>query len=217
MTAWLFSGVSFKEGAGDECAAAVAILLFGNSGSVLPGGYAGEELSTNSPIVFVREFPSEFILLGRATVMIRGIANRLGIRWSLSDRWAPVARETLSVIDPMDLQPVWNVAMPTVTTAQDTADVRALSGKIYGSRQVKFQDVAKSFRVTAGMFKVRSNLCTDFRLGYVHATNHLAGILGGQSLPVVSKFLAIANRQIHFKVHRILALSLTSYSILIAT
>ena len=34
----------FKEGAGDECAAAVAILLFGNTDTILPGGYAGEEM-----------------------------------------------------------------------------------------------------------------------------------------------------------------------------
>jgi len=37
-------GVYFKEGAGDECAAAVAILLFGNTDTILPGGYAGEEM-----------------------------------------------------------------------------------------------------------------------------------------------------------------------------
>jgi hypothetical protein len=42
--------------------------------------------------VQVSEFPSEFILLGRATVMIKGIANRLGLTWGLSDRWAKVAR-----------------------------------------------------------------------------------------------------------------------------
>ena len=37
-------GVFFKPGAGDECAAAVAILLFGNTDTILPGGYAGEEM-----------------------------------------------------------------------------------------------------------------------------------------------------------------------------
>ena len=62
----------FKEGAGDVCAAAVAILLFGSTDTVLPGGFAGEEISPNSPIPQVAEFPSEFILLGRATVMIKG-------------------------------------------------------------------------------------------------------------------------------------------------
>ena len=34
-------GVTFKK-EDDECAAAVAILLFGNTGTKLPGGYAGE-------------------------------------------------------------------------------------------------------------------------------------------------------------------------------
>lgn len=47
------AGVSFKQGAGDECAAAVALLLFGSSDTILPGGYAGEEVSANSPIVQV--------------------------------------------------------------------------------------------------------------------------------------------------------------------
>jgi hypothetical protein len=39
---------------GDDCAAAVAILLFGNTGTKLPGGYAGEEISVDSPIVQVQ-------------------------------------------------------------------------------------------------------------------------------------------------------------------
>ena len=50
-------GVYFKVGAPDECAAAVAILLFGNSGVTLPGGYTGEEISADSPIASVVEFP----------------------------------------------------------------------------------------------------------------------------------------------------------------
>jgi hypothetical protein len=69
-------GVVLQEGVPDDCAAAVAILLFGNTGTKLPGGYAGEELNLNSPINKVLEFPQEFVLLGRATVMIKGIANR---------------------------------------------------------------------------------------------------------------------------------------------
>lgn len=50
-------GVKFKEGVDDTCAAAVAILLFGSSNTKLPGGYAGEEISKDSPIVQVAEFP----------------------------------------------------------------------------------------------------------------------------------------------------------------
>ena len=50
-------GVYFKAGSPDECAAAVAILLFGNSGVTLPGGYASEDISANSPIASVVDFP----------------------------------------------------------------------------------------------------------------------------------------------------------------
>ena len=57
-------GVTFKEGAGDDCAAAVALVLFGNSDTILPGGYAGEEISPDSPINQVTEFPQELVLLG---------------------------------------------------------------------------------------------------------------------------------------------------------
>ena len=59
--------MTFKEGAGDECAAAVALVLFGNSDTILPGGYAGEEISENSPINQVTEFPQELVLLGKFT------------------------------------------------------------------------------------------------------------------------------------------------------
>eukprot|EP00607_Mallomonas_marina_P003996 CAMPEP_0182437354 /NCGR_PEP_ID=MMETSP1167-20130531/84963_1 /TAXON_ID=2988 /ORGANISM="Mallomonas Sp, Strain CCMP3275" /LENGTH=229 /DNA_ID=CAMNT_0024630243 /DNA_START=1094 /DNA_END=1780 /DNA_ORIENTATION=+ len=92
---------------GDECAAAVAILLFGNTQTKLPGGFAGEEISPNSPIVKVQEFPQDFVLLGRATVMIKGIANRLGVSWALSDRWTPIAQETLQTMLPSELLPIW--------------------------------------------------------------------------------------------------------------
>eukprot|EP00596_Hydrurales_sp_CCMP1899_P001988 CAMPEP_0119051372 /NCGR_PEP_ID=MMETSP1177-20130426/73012_1 /TAXON_ID=2985 /ORGANISM="Ochromonas sp, Strain CCMP1899" /LENGTH=511 /DNA_ID=CAMNT_0007030557 /DNA_START=211 /DNA_END=1743 /DNA_ORIENTATION=- len=101
-------GVTFKEGAGDDCAAAVALVLFGNSDTVLPGGYAGEEISENSPINQVTEFPQELVLLGRATVMIRGIANRLGVTWGLCDRWAAEAKEALEAsIHPAQSLPIW--------------------------------------------------------------------------------------------------------------
>jgi hypothetical protein len=50
-------GVHFKAGTPDECAAAVALLLFGNSDVTLPGGYASEDVSADSPIASVVEFP----------------------------------------------------------------------------------------------------------------------------------------------------------------
>ena len=39
-------------------------MLFGNSDTILPGGYAGEEISPDSPINQVTEFPQELVLLG---------------------------------------------------------------------------------------------------------------------------------------------------------
>ena len=33
--------------------------------------------------------------MGRSTVLIKGIASRLGVRWSLADEWAPIARQLL--------------------------------------------------------------------------------------------------------------------------
>jgi len=138
-------GVYFKEGAGDECAAAVAILLFGSTDTKLPGGYAGEEISPDSPIVQVTEFPSEFILLGRATVMIKGIAGRLGLTWGLSDRWARVARETVaSSTQPDEFLPIWSVAPPAVATTSVGAnlpDTRLVSGK----KRIRFADVLRGF------------------------------------------------------------------------
>lgn len=157
--------VRFKEGANDSCAAAVAILLFGNTNTKLPGGYAGEEISANSPIIQVSEFPQELVLLGRATVMIRGIANRLGISWGLSDRWTTIgeylidniilnvvtpfiaAMEALAATDPRDRLPIWAVAEPKALTSD--ASINRLS-----TDKANFQDVIKSFYYLAKTMKV---------------------------------------------------------------
>ena len=47
-----------------------------------------------------RFFLFSIVPLGRATVMIRGIANRLGLPWGLCDRWALEAREALGKYGP---------------------------------------------------------------------------------------------------------------------
>eukprot|EP01038_Epipyxis_sp_PR26KG_P010023 gene10023-13479_t len=136
-------GVEFKPGAGDECAAALAIVLFGNTDTVLPGGYAGEELSSNSPINQVTVFPSEFVLLGRATVMIKGIANRLGLSWSLSDRWAAVAEEAVSgLLNPQELLPIWSAVVPTVAT---TSKSSMMMKKGMTGERIRFTDVKDGF------------------------------------------------------------------------
>eukprot|EP00981_Chlorochromonas_danica_P006672 scaffold1450_cov181-Ochromonas_danica.AAC.2 len=108
-------GVTFRPDASPSCAAAVAVLLFGSSDAILPGGYAGLELSLDSPLVQVQEFPSELVLLGRATVMLRGIAKRLQITWGLAEHWVPLAREALGTVSkPTMLLPVWSVSPPTI-------------------------------------------------------------------------------------------------------
>jgi aarF domain-containing kinase len=135
-------GVSFKEGTGDDCAAAVALILFGNSDTVLPGGWAGEELSPNSPINQVKEFPQELVLLGRATVMIRGIANRLGIVWGLSDRWSKEAKEALiAAKTPSESLPIWSVALPQVASVSASAFATVRRGK----DRIRFAEVVRSF------------------------------------------------------------------------
>jgi aarF domain-containing kinase len=144
-------GVTFKEGAGDECAAAVAILLFGNTNTKLPGGFAGEEISKDSPIVQVLEFPAEFILLGRATVMIKGIANRLGIKWGLSDKWTVMAEETLksSTTSASDVSPIWAVIRPNVLNSQGSMN----SADFAGNKILRFADVKQSFINCIALFK----------------------------------------------------------------
>ncbi|CAN0343333.1 unnamed protein product [Ascophyllum nodosum] len=88
-------GVTVAEGAGDDALAATALLLFGPGGTPLPGGYDTNEMSSNSPLKQLRAFPQELVLMGRATVMIKGIAAALGLRWNLAARWGPAARKAL--------------------------------------------------------------------------------------------------------------------------
>ena len=39
--------------------------------------------------------PQELTLVGRSTVLIKGIASRLGVSWSLANEWEPIARGVL--------------------------------------------------------------------------------------------------------------------------
>jgi aarF domain-containing kinase len=88
-------GVKVKENAKDEAAAAVAMWLFDGSTENLPGGYDQGELSPNSPVKELKSFPQDLVLVGRSSILIKGLSNRLGIKWSLSQEWAPIAREVL--------------------------------------------------------------------------------------------------------------------------
>jgi hypothetical protein len=72
-------------------------LVFASIGSVteLPGGYDIGELSPNSPVKELKSFPQDLVLVGRATILIKGLSDRLGIPWSLAKEWAPMARNVL--------------------------------------------------------------------------------------------------------------------------
>jgi predicted unusual protein kinase regulating ubiquinone biosynthesis (AarF/ABC1/UbiB family) len=90
-------GVELNADAKDEAAAAVAMWLFDGSTEVLPGGYDLGELSPNSPVKELKSFPQDLVLVGRSSILIKGISNRLGIPWSLAKEWAPIARDVLNV------------------------------------------------------------------------------------------------------------------------
>lgn len=88
-------GVELADGAPPEGPAAVAMWLFDGSVETLPGGYEKGELSPNSPVKALKSFPQDLVLVGRSSILIKGLSNRLQIPWSLSKEWAPTARRAL--------------------------------------------------------------------------------------------------------------------------
>eukprot|EP01031_Cornospumella_fuschlensis_P025930 gene25930-31315_t len=91
-------GVEFKADASPSCAAAITLMLFGAIDTPLPGGFEQGELSPLSPLAQVFSFPPDFVLLGRASVMLRGIAKRLGLQGGgLGGPWGQAAREVLGM------------------------------------------------------------------------------------------------------------------------
>jgi aarF domain-containing kinase len=89
-------GVELNEGTPPVAPAAVAMWLFDGSVEQLPGGYEKGELSPNSPVKALKSFPQDLVLVGRSTILIKGLSSRLNIPWSLSKEWAPTARRVLS-------------------------------------------------------------------------------------------------------------------------
>lgn len=88
-------GVELADDAPAEGPAAVAMWLFDGSVERLPGGYDKGELSPNSPVKALKSFPQDLVLVGRSSILIKGLSNRLQIPWSLSREWAPTARRVL--------------------------------------------------------------------------------------------------------------------------
>jgi len=88
-------GVELANDAPPEGPAAVAMWLFDGSCHTLPGGYDKGELSPNSPVKALKSFPQDLVLVGRSTILIKGLSDRLEVPWSLSTEWAPYARRVL--------------------------------------------------------------------------------------------------------------------------
>lgn len=88
-------GVEINHDAKPEAAAAIAMWLFDGTVENLPGGYDSGELSPNSPVRDLKSFAQDLVLVGRSTILIKALAARQGIKWSLAEQWAPIARDVL--------------------------------------------------------------------------------------------------------------------------
>lgn len=120
-------GVELAEDCKQEAPAAVAMWLFDGSVETLPGGYDKGELSPNSPVKALQSFPQDLVLVGRSSILIKGLSNRLGIPWSLSKEWAPTARRVLE-------------GNSKRSSASD-------NGKITDENRVRIRDVIKLLKV----------------------------------------------------------------------
>lgn len=127
-------GVTFKPSTPsvDDAAAALALWLFDSTAGSgpLPGGYDASELSSTSPVAEVASFPQELVFVGRATVLMRGLAARLGVPWSLAREWAPAARRALEPPGSVAVEPrraVWWRRAAGALVAMLAAALRAIT------------------------------------------------------------------------------------------
>lgn len=95
-------GVELDESLLPEGPAAVAIWLFDDAQAPLPGDFEQNELSPKSPAYALTSFPSDLVLVARSTVLIKGLAYKLGCSWSLADDWAKIARSSQYLPAPED-------------------------------------------------------------------------------------------------------------------
>mmetsp|Transcript_19141 Transcript_19141/g.56851 ORF Transcript_19141/g.56851 Transcript_19141/m.56851 type:complete len:530 (-) Transcript_19141:17-1606(-) len=94
-------GVVLADGAPEpEGPAAVSMWLFDDAAEPLPGGYEQSELSPKAPAQSLQSFPQDLVLVARSSVLIKGLAAKLNVRWSLAAKWAPIAVESLGMEHP---------------------------------------------------------------------------------------------------------------------
>lgn len=137
-------GVDTVPGAGDEALAATVLLLFGPQGISLPGGYSNQELSQSSPLKQLDRFPQELVMLGRACVLIRGIASKLKIKWNLAEKWSAAADDALICGVDGCTVPVY-AAVP--------APLGGSAGSFGLEGRPKFKEVRQSFRGVRQLMK----------------------------------------------------------------
>mmetsp|Transcript_8382 Transcript_8382/g.15699 ORF Transcript_8382/g.15699 Transcript_8382/m.15699 type:complete len:602 (-) Transcript_8382:27-1832(-) len=132
-------GVTFFEDTKDEDAAAasVALYLFGESGVDFPGGYAREEFKENSPLRKLATFPQELVLLGRSSVLIKGVAARLGVTWSVAKKWEPLARDAIAALCNEEDCPMPAWSLPTANAVYTSGQDLKQDGRL------RFGDAAK--------------------------------------------------------------------------
>ena len=122
-------GVELNDNAKPEAAAAIGIWLFDGTVTELPGGYDMGELSLNSPVRELKSFPQDLVLVGRSTILIKGLSSRLKIPWSLAKQWAPIARQVLDA------------------NYQRSITSTAFASDAGMSRRVRFREVYTAFKL----------------------------------------------------------------------
>ena len=119
----------FLDDAKPEAAAATALLLFAHPDVEMPGGYTATEFEATSPFIAISNFPQELVLLGRATILIKGIAKQQGLTWSLGDKWKHMAEQALTCGTDGCRMPAWSEPVSGIPTPADLA-VTAGSGRV---------------------------------------------------------------------------------------
>mmetsp|Transcript_27628 Transcript_27628/g.41812 ORF Transcript_27628/g.41812 Transcript_27628/m.41812 type:complete len:608 (-) Transcript_27628:1611-3434(-) len=117
----------------DNLWCSVALFLFGDADQKLPGGYSSNELDDESPIKLVTSFPQEFVLLGRATVLLKGIAKKLDVPFSLANKWADgclLSKDTAS----NPTLPLWGKETTQVSQSSEGGEIK---------EKVRFKQVTK--------------------------------------------------------------------------
>ena len=117
----------------------VALFLFGDADQELPGGYSTSELDDMSPIKQVASFPQELVLLGRATVLLKGIAKKLDVPFSLAEKWGPGCALTIDAASEPIL-PLWGKEVGAAIAVNNVEGGSGGNGKMMTDK-IRFQQV----------------------------------------------------------------------------